>query len=522
MDKKFKIIISYPPLKGQGTPLLSQNRQFQFFKEPTYIYPVVPASAATMLKQAGFDVRWNDCIAENWGYDKFLKFVQDEKPDLIAFETKTPVVKQHWRIIDDISKLRTENREPRTVLFGDHVTALPEESFKNSKVDFVLTGGDYDFLLLNLCNWLKCHPEPLQSRGEGSKDSSPRQGGAQNDKAAGPQANLEPGIWYREGGQIKNTGRFQLDHDLNFPSFIDRELTKWQLYAYKNGIYKRTPGTYIMSGRDCWWGKCTFCSWPTLYPQFRSRKPGNVLGEIGALAEKYKVKEIMDDTGTFPAGGWLKDFCGGMIEAGYNRKVYLDCNMRFGCLSKEDFGLMKKANFRLLLFGLESANQKTLDRLKKNLKVESIIEDCKNARRAGLYPHITIMFGYPWETHKDAEETLRLGSYLLKKGYAYTVQATVVIPYPGSPLFDECRQNDWLLTGDWDRYDMKEPVMKTSMSDKGLMRLIQEIYKVGLTPEFLLNRLMSVKDFGDLKYFVKGGKKVIGHILDFKKKKGQA
>ncbi|MCM8782077.1 MAG: cobalamin B12-binding domain-containing protein, partial [Candidatus Omnitrophica bacterium] len=105
MNKKFKVIISYPPLKGKGTPLLSQNRQFQWFKEPTYIYPVVPAYAATMLREAGFDVVWNDCIAERWHYDRFLKFVRDERPNLIALETKTPVVKQHWRIIDDLKNI---------------------------------------------------------------------------------------------------------------------------------------------------------------------------------------------------------------------------------------------------------------------------------------------------------------------------------------------------------------------------------------------------------------------------------
>ena len=99
-------MISYPPLKGPGCPLLSQNRQFQWFHNPTYIYPVVPASAATMLKNAGYEVIWNDCIAENWSYEKFLNFVQKKKPDLIAFETKTPVIKQHWKIID---RLKTQN-----------------------------------------------------------------------------------------------------------------------------------------------------------------------------------------------------------------------------------------------------------------------------------------------------------------------------------------------------------------------------------------------------------------------------
>ena len=148
-----KVIISYPPLSNQsGCPTLGQNRQFQYFKEPTYIYPVVPALAATLLKKAGHEVIWNDCIAQGWDYQAYLRFIRDEKPDLIAFESKTPVIKQHWRIINEIKGLSWKGTIPKIVLFGDHATALPEESLQNSQVDFVLTGGDYDFLLLNLCN----------------------------------------------------------------------------------------------------------------------------------------------------------------------------------------------------------------------------------------------------------------------------------------------------------------------------------------------------------------------------------
>ena len=60
-----KVAICYPPLPSEkGVPLLSQNRQFQWFSRPTYIFPVVPATAATMLKAAGHDVLWLDGIAE--------------------------------------------------------------------------------------------------------------------------------------------------------------------------------------------------------------------------------------------------------------------------------------------------------------------------------------------------------------------------------------------------------------------------------------------------------------------------
>jgi radical SAM superfamily enzyme YgiQ (UPF0313 family) len=253
-----------------------------------------------------------------------------------------------------------------------------------------------------------------------------------------------------------------------------------------------------------------------LYPKFRVRKVDNVLEEIGTLIEKYNIREIMDDTGTFPVGDWLRNFCNGMIKRGYNKNIYLDCNMRFGALSHQDFSLMKKANFRLLLFGLESANQKTLDRINKNLKVERIVEDCKLAARAGLFPHITIMFGYPWETYGDSLKTLELGKWLLRKGYAYTMQATVVIPYPGTPLFQECKQKGLLKTLDWDDYDMKQPVMQTTIPDNKIMELVQSMYKVGFQPEFILRKLFSLKDVDDLKYSLRAAKKVFGHIFDFK------
>ncbi len=490
-----KVIISYPPFSGtKGTPLLSQNRQFQYFNEPTYIYPVVPAQAATLLKKAGYEVIWLDCIAEDIPYDRFLNIIKEEKPDLIAFETKTPVVKQHWEIIDDL-KLRAKNYELRTVLFGDHVTALPEESFKNSKVDYVLTGGDYDFLLLNLCNSFK------KDNGQWTVD----------------YGQLESGVYYHEGNTIKNTGKFQLNHNLDSLPFIDRDLTKWQLYAYKNGNYKRTPGTYIMSGRDCYWGKCTFCSWPQLYPKFRVRSVDNVLDEIGHIIDNYPVKEIMDDTGSITPGKYLRDFCKGMIDRGYSRKVGLDCNMRFGCADLEDYKLMKKANFRFLLFGLESANQKTLDRINKGLNPEAIIESCKMARKAGLYPHITIMFGYPWESYEEAKKTLELGKWLLKKDYAYTMQSTIVIPYPNTPLFTECKEKGLLNSLDWSYFDMRNPVMKLSYPPEKLLQLVQGMYSVSFNPEFIIRKIINIKEFDDIRYFWRAFLKVLGHLKDFRK-----
>jgi len=499
-----KIAISYPPLGFQkGVPLLSQNRQFQYFHNPTYIYPVVPAYAATMLKNAGYHVVWLDGIAEGWTYQKWLSEVKEEKPDLIMIETKTPVIKKHWQIINDLKKLKIKNYKLKIVLVGDHVTALPEESFENSQVDYVLTGGDYDFLLLNLVNHL--------TKGE----------------------KLEPGIWYRETPNVKrqmskpklksknykSTGKFLLNHDLNSLPFIDRDLTRWQLYAFENGNYKYLPGTYIMAGRDCYWrkdGGCTFCSWTTLYPTWRVRKVENVLDEIGELIERYKVREVFDDTGSFPIGPWLKKFCEGMIRRGYHQKIKFGCNMRPNAITNQKvYDLMGKAGFRFILYGLESANQKSLDRLNKGEKEEDIIKATKMAKKAGLEPHVTCMVGHPWETKRQAQKTIDLTRWLFDQGYIDTLQATIIVPYPGTKLFKECEKKGWLKTKDWDKFDMSQPVMKTPMKNEEVLALTQGIYKSFITPRFLVRKITSIRNVDDLKFLWRAGKAVFGHLADF-------
>lgn len=494
-----KVAISYPPLESdRGVPLLSQNRQFQWFKAPTYIYPVVPAQAASLLQSNGFDVIWDDAIAQGKSYKQWLEDVQKEKPDLITIETKTPVIKRHWEIIREIKEGATGDWQPITVLVGDHATALPEESMLNSEVDFVLTGGDYDFLLLNVCNYLEKIRNP-------KSESRPE---------------LEPGIWYRENGDVRNTGNFKLDHNLNSLPFIDRELTRWWLYAEKNGNFKYTPGTYIMAGRDCWWGRCDFCSWTTLYPgeSYRTVTPKRHLDEIGQLIEQYRFKEIFDDSGCLPKGEWLEEFCQGAIKRGYHKRVTLGCNMRVGGLSEKQFHLMKQANFRFILIGLESVNQHTLDRLHKGIRVEQITETCRMAKAAGLEPHITVMVGYPWETREDAFATIRLAREMFKKGHIDTLQATIVVPYPGTPMFEKARKKGWLLTEDWDRYDMKESVWKSPVSSDDVLKLTQDLYKAALTPRFLARKLLSVRSLDDIKFLWRAGVKVVGHIVDFSKR----
>jgi anaerobic magnesium-protoporphyrin IX monomethyl ester cyclase len=480
-----KIAVSYPPLESdKGVALLSQNRQFQWFNNPTFIYPMVPASAATLLQSMGHDVVWDDGIAEQKTEAEWLRWFAGAGLDLIALESKTPTIKKHWRLIEQMKKL-----SPATlvVLLGDHVTGFPEESLERAPVDFVLTGGDFDFSLRDLVRNLD--------------------GGAE----------LGPGVYYRADGGIAHTQNFSLTNDLNELPFVDRDLTNWKLYAYKNGNFKYLPGTYTMFGRDCWWGHCTFCSWTVMFPgqKFRTRTPESALEEVDVLVNKYGVREIFDDTGTLPVGAWLQEFCEGLIARGLHKRVRMGCNMRFNYLTKEDYALMGRAGFRFILYGLESANQSTLKRLAKNMKTETIAQELRWSKGAGLAPHLTTMIGYPWETKEEARTTIEFAKRMFRTGCVDTLQATVIMPYAGTPLYKEAEKNGWLLTKDWDEYDMRKPVLRSPLTAEDTLALTQDLYKSFLSPQFVWNKLTSIRSWEDVQFIGRGVKYVVGHLTDF-------
>jgi anaerobic magnesium-protoporphyrin IX monomethyl ester cyclase len=483
-----RVAVTYPPLRapdGVSQATLGQNRQFQWFHNPSYIYPMIPASLATLLSKNGFETAWMDGIAEEWSFEQYIAEMKKFQPDLLFIETKTPTVIQYWGIIGQMKEIFPDCK---FVLYGDHVTAMPEESMKNSVVDFILTGGDYDFLGLNIAEHLRDGKE------------------------------LRAGIYYRDQeGKVANTGKFDLVGKLDDLPWIDRDLTKWWMYG--EFLYKRTPFTYTLAGRDCPYGKCTFCSWTTIAPRFKVRSPQNLLDEIGFIIEKYGIREIFDDTGTFPIGGYMQEFCEGMIERGYNKKIYFDCNFRFDYFNPKLAALMKSAGFRWMKMGLESANQDTVNRLRKKSEIGLVAEKCRIAKEAGLEVHLTIMVGYPWETKQDALNTVNLAKYLMREGLADTLQGTVVIPYPGTPLYDEAVENGWLTVppGEWERYGMTEPVLAVpDMKPDEVMKMAHSIYSGVIHPKFIWKVLRDIKSTEDIAYLYRSAKALVGHLFDFK------
>jgi hypothetical protein len=146
-----------------------------------------------------------------------------------------------------------------------------------------------------------------------------------------------------------------------------------------------------------------------------------------------------------------------------------------------DYKLLRSSGCRIVLFGLESANKFTLDKINKRVRVEDIIPTIKKASEAGLEPHVCVVFGWEWESDADALNTLRLVHYLLRKGYAKTAQASFIV----------------------------QQGIKGNESQR---HFIRDIYGVWKFPDFWYHKLLDIHDTADLKYLWRQFKEGIGGI----------
>jgi radical SAM superfamily enzyme YgiQ (UPF0313 family) len=150
--------------------------------------------------------------------------------------------------------------------------------------------------------------------------------------------------------------------------------------------------------------------------------------------------------------------------------------------------------------------------------VQDIVDGCNWATQAGLEPHITVMVGYPWETRENALETLRFAGMLMQKGLASTLQSTIVIPYPGTRMYEEALKNDWFRIDprDYDRFDMREPVLKMKdMSPQEVVEICDSTYKIFFSTRYILRQLGKMRSLRDLRFAFRGFLKILGHVRDF-------
>jgi len=95
------------------------------------------------------------------------------------------------------------------------------------------------------------------------------------------------------------------------------------------------------------------------------------------------------------------------------------------------------------------------------------------------------------------------------------MQATIIIPYPGTPLFAECQKSNLLETSNWDDYDMQHKIMSSSLSEIELKKLTQNLFKGIITPKFIFKQIISVRSIEDIRHLGNYAVKFIQKLKDF-------
>ncbi len=178
---------------------------------------------------------------------------------------------------------------------------------------------------------------------------------------------------------------------------------------------------------------CYFCIQPIKSGGLRTKSPGRVVDEIEMLTKKYKIN-VFEYAGSSTPGVLLKKIAEEILRRGLKVEYTTFGHIRSS--HKEDFALLKQSGCYSIFFGIESGNQKILDKvMNKGVKISRMKDVLKASKDAGIFTVGSIIVPAPFETEKTKEETLKL---LLDVGIdAVPVQFPGIYPHTEWALHPE-------------------------------------------------------------------------------------
>ncbi|MDD2225298.1 MAG: radical SAM protein [Candidatus Shapirobacteria bacterium] len=313
---------------------------------------------------------------------ELIQQIIEKKPDFVGFSVFTL---NYQRILKIAHLLKRKSSNIPIIFGGIHPTSVPEIVIKEKCVDMICVGEGEEALseLLNKPN----------------------------------STNIK-NIWFKQKNKIiKNPCRPLID-DLDTLPFPDKDL-----------FYKIYPGFfedyYTISSRGCPFA-CTYCGnnviqnvYKGLGKKIRRRSPKNIVDELVLANKKYHPKKVTFVDDVFVQDlDWLKEFA-----KLYKKKVNLPYAMLThpSFLSLEIAKLLKKSGCYFLLFGIQSASEKTrreiLNRFESNAQISKAAQNC---HQAGLKFSIDHIFNIPTEGLPEYKEAVN---------FYYQLNPTIINAY---------------------------------------------------------------------------------------------
>lgn len=391
--------------------------------------------------------------------DTLLNF----RPDVIGV---TVNISFWWSTYGLLEKIRKILPSVLIVGGGSQMWLMPEEILANSEFDVIVQGeGEKTFF------------ELMKKFRSGSEFEG------------------IAGILYKDNGSIKiNMPReVELNPDV-FP-FPDR--TGFNVNQYRHPGIKPAARALVFTARGCP-HHCTFC--PNRDRVYRKRLASHVVDEIQECMAMGYASIDFGDPNFNNSSQHVKDICEELIRR--KVKIAWTCNARLDKVDYKILKLMAEAGCERIFFGLESADQGILDKIKKNIAINKAHEVFSWARSLNIKTVGLFIFGFPGETATQAKKTIDLA---FKIDADYIVCHTLM-PMYGTEIYEEAVKDPNFDAEFYRRFikkpqpDATFPLWITTISEPDLFRLQRLFYlKFYYRPISILRTIWSISGYEDIK-----------------------
>lgn len=394
-----------------------------------------------------------------------LNTIKIFKPDVVATSAKTTEYLSAKLLMTAV-----KNKYPKikTIIGGVHVTAMPYEAMGDGCFD-VIALGESDTTI----------PEILAAKFLKSI----------------------PGIAYKDkSGKIIFTKPRDMIQDINTLPF-----PAWNLFnikAYKNSRLssRKNPVGHIETSRGCSY-QCNFCSKLTFGTFYRVKTPKRVVDEMEYMLKcGFEEIHITDDSFTQNITR-AKEVCREIIRRNLKFPWSLINGVRVNLVDNEFFQLAKKAGCWQVGFGVETGDQRVLNRVNKKITLTQIKKAIHLAKSAGIDTFGFFIFGLSGETENSMKKTVNFAKSLPLS----TAKFDICIPYPGTRYYEELNTQGRIISYDWSKYNVhqsKEQLFKHSTVS---WERLSYYYKRGFRefyfrPNYFAQRFVRDIKMGDLFY----------------------
>lgn len=215
----------------------------------------------------------------------------------------------------------------------------------------------------------------------------------------------------------------------------------------------------LMLSRGCP-SRCTFCANHVTGRKLRWRSPASVVVELKACHALTGARFIpfWDDAFTAHAGRAL-ELCAA-LERDLDFPLQFSAVTRATMVKQDLLAAMRRAGCVQITFGVESGDREVLRAIRKGISPPAVLRALTWAKEAGLRTACTFMFGFPGETPRQLENTLRFMEQIAPLVDAFGANG-VAVPMPGTPMYDRFHAaygfTDWWLREEPSRYQPFPP-----------------------------------------------------------------